>query len=131
MQWKDDYKIDIPVIDSQHRQLFLVYSDLSSELQKGLKSSIVEQALIKLQLYVTRHFTMEEKYMAEVSYPKLEEQKKAHAYFSQKFGEIMEEFQEKGLTPEIVQTINNELQKWLKQHVLTLDMEFGKFHKNK
>jgi len=34
MQWKDDYKIGIPVIDAQHKQLFLATNELS-EAQQG------------------------------------------------------------------------------------------------
>ncbi len=128
MHWKKKYIINIPIIDTQHKQLFMTYEKLSGDLRTGLKAETIEKTLIKLQHYVSRHFTMEEKYMSASKYPKLVQQQEAHEYFSRRFTEILEDFQKNGLSKQIVQMIQQELLDWLKNHVTTLDMAFGKYY---
>ncbi len=131
LRWQSDYKINIPTIDAQHKQLFNTYTDLNEALKAGLKPSVIEDTLNRLQLYVTRHFTMEEKYMEESEYPRMAEQVEAHKYFSQRFSEILQEFKNDGLTPGIVKTIQSELGSWLQDHVSELDMDFGRFYNSR
>ncbi len=131
LRWQNEYKINIPTIDAQHKQLFNTYTDLNQALKAGLKPSVIEDTLNRLQLYVTRHFTMEEKYMEEVEYPRMAEQVAAHEYFSSRFNEILQEFKSSGLTPAIVKTIQNELGNWLQDHVAELDMDFGRFYNSR
>lgn len=129
MQWKNEFKIGISVIDAQHKQLFLCDNELSEALASGLKPSVIEQLLTQLGFYVTRHFAMEEQYMGASTYPGLAEQIEAHRSFTQRFAEIREEFTQKGLTPGLVHAIQNELSTWIKNHVLGLDQAFGIYYK--
>ncbi|MFH2124296.1 MAG: bacteriohemerythrin [Pseudomonadota bacterium] len=131
MQWQDEFKIGIPVIDAQHKQLFLCDNELSEALSKGLRPSAINTFLTQLGFYVTRHFTMEEQYMEQSSYPGLPEQLEAHHSFKQRFAEIQEEFSQKGLSPNVVHTIQNELSVWIKNHVLGLDLAFGTYYQEK
>lgn len=129
MQWKDDFKIGIPVIDAQHKQLFLCSSQLSEALASGLKPSIIENFLTQLGHYVARHFALEEQYMEASSYPGLPKQVEAHRYFTNRFSEIQSTFQQTGLSPSVVNAIQNELTEWIKKHVLGLDQNFGAYYK--
>lgn len=131
LRWQNNYKINIPTIDAQHKQLFNTYTNLNQALRSGLKPSVIEETLNRLQYYVTRHFTMEEKYMADSDYPDIAEQVAAHKYFSTRFSEILQDFKKHGLTPAIVQTIQNELGNWLQDHVSRLDMDFGRYYNSK
>jgi len=129
MKWSEDFKIGIPVIDSQHKRLFQLIDEVNLALKKGLRSSDVEKLIISLDQYKTRHFQLEEKYMLESTYPGLAEQQKAHAHFTNKFNEISNEISQTGMTPALVQAITVELVEWLKEHVTGLDLEFGRFYK--
>lgn len=131
LRWHNDFKINIPTIDAQHKQLFNTYTDLNLALQQGLKATDVEKALNRLQLYVTRHFLMEEKFMRESSYPHIDEQITAHQYFSRRFSEILQEFKRDGLTPAIVKSMQTELGEWLQHHVSGLDMSFGRYYNSR
>jgi hemerythrin len=131
MQWKDEFKIGISVIDAQHRQLFLCDNELSAALAKGLKPSAIENILTQLGFYVARHFAMEEQYMEASSYPNLPEQVEDHRYFAKRFAEIQGEFTQNGLRPSVVHAIQHELSQWIKEHVLGLDQAFGAFYKEK
>ena len=114
LRWHDDFKINIPTIDAQHRQLFNTYTNLNQAIKDGLKPSVIEDSLDRLQLYVLRHFTMEEKYMKESEYPLLDKQVEEHELFSVRFSEILQEFKEAGMTASIVKSIQKELGQWLK-----------------
>ena len=129
MQWKDEFKIGIPVIDTQHKQLFLCENELNEALAKGLRPSSIDSILKQLGFYVARHFTMEEQYMRASSYPDLPEQLEAHHYFTKRFTEIQEDFTQNGLSPSVVHAIQNELSLWIKTHVLGLDLTFGAYYK--
>jgi hemerythrin len=129
MQWKDEFKIGIPVIDTQHKQLFLCENELTEALAKGLRPSAIDNLLTQLGFYVTRHFAMEEQYMQASSYPGLNEQLEAHHYFTKRFAEIQQEFTQKGLNPNVVHAIQDELRQWIKTHVLGLDLAFGTYYK--
>jgi hemerythrin len=129
MQWKDEFKVGISVIDAQHKQLFLCENDLSEALANGLRPSAIDNLLTQLGFYVTRHFAMEEQYMKASSYPGLDEQREAHHYFTKRFAEIQQEFTQNGMNPTVVHAIQDELRLWIKTHVLGLDMAFGAYYK--
>lgn len=128
MQWSDECKIGIPVIDAQHKRLFEIIRELNDSLKAGLRSSVVEKTITVLDQYKTRHFQLEEKYMKECSYHGLAEQQRAHEYFTHRFKELGEELAETGITPKIIQTIQGELTDWVKEHVTGLDLDFGKYY---
>jgi hemerythrin len=129
MKWKKKYEISVPLIDSQHEQLFTYAEDLHNAMKKGVAPSTIRDVLTKLQRYAITHFTMEEKKMADVEYPGLAIQQQAHKHFNDLFLEIANDFEENGLSPALVDTINNELTNWIKSHVTGLDKEFGYYNK--
>jgi len=130
MKWENNFKIGISVIDAQHKQLFLCGNELSEALAKGLKPSAIATILTQLGFYVTRHFALEEQYMQASSYPALAEQLEAHRFFAGRFAEIQKDFAKNGLSPVIVHAIQNELNLWIKTHILGLDQAFGAYYKN-
>lgn len=103
MNWKDEYKLGISIVDTQHKQLFRFNKELQDAMEKGIKASSIYTLLTQVKQYAARHFAMEEKYMEDVSYPQIQEQKEAHAAFAVRFGEIQEEFNKQGATPTVNQ----------------------------
>lgn len=128
MTWSDEYKIGLPVIDSQHKRLFNLIDELNKAIETGPEITDVEELLAGLKQYATRHFQLEEKYMVESNYPGLEKQQKSHAYFSEKFTELGDKLGKEGITPTVIQTIKEELAEWLKGHVTGLDVKFGEYY---
>lgn len=128
MEWKNEYKIGIPVIDAQHRQLFISTGELGEAMTRGLTPALIDELLTQLDYYAIRHFQLEERYMRDSSYPDIDEEIEEHQYFIKRFGEIKENFRENGLTPDIVNSIRNELSLWIKDHILGLDQAFGTYY---
>ncbi len=130
MLWKSDYEIGIPIIDTQHKQLFRFNDELTNAVKTGLKSSAIDTLLTQIGQYVARHFAMEEKYMEEVNYPKMAEQLQAHTAFIACFNEIQAEFNAQGLTPALVNRIRKELSEWINDHITGIDQLFGNYYRD-
>lgn len=131
MKWKNEYSLGISLLDAQHKQLFRLSDQLDADLEKGVRAGEVEEMLVHLGEYAARHFAMEEKYMEEVSYPGLDEQRKIHQYFISNFTGMYENFQENGLTQEVVQSLRRDLTNWIRDHVTGIDQLFGVYCKNR
>ncbi len=128
MKWSDDYKIGLAAVDSQHKRLFELIGDLNGALRAGLGAAHLQKLLTALDQYKTRHFQLEENYMKECSYPGLEEQQNAHAYFTARFAELGEELHRTGMTSAMVNAVKEELSQWIREHVIGLDMQFGRYY---
>lgn len=129
MPWKKSYKIGIPIIDTQHKQLFRFSDELQASLDSGLRASAIKKLLVNIEQYVARHFAMEEKFMTESNYPGLDGQLEAHAAFSKHFDQFLIDFNENGLTPPLVNSMKNELINWISEHITGLDQEFGMYYR--
>ena len=130
MDWKHEYELGIPVLDAQHKQLFRFNEEVQSAIKGGLKVSSVNSLLTQVKQYAARHFTMEEKYMADVDYPKLHKQKDAHAMFSAHFDAIQTEFNKQGISPELADKISKELIEWITNHITGMDQDFGDYYRH-
>lgn len=131
MKWSDQLRIGIPAIDSQHKRLIIMVSDLNLSVKQGLRGRVLNDALELVYQYTVRHFQLEEKYMEDTAYPGLEKQKKAHRYFTEHLHELKMQLEEKGLTPTVVNETREQLNRWIKAHVMGMDMEFGEYYKEK
>jgi len=131
MEWKEEYAMGIPVVDTQHRQLFRLSNELEAELANGISEQEIDAMLVHLAEYAARHFTMEEKYMRESGYPGLTEQQEEHQAFAGRFGELHARFREEGLSREIADTLRRELTDWIHDHVTGIDQRFGDYIRGK
>ncbi len=128
MRWKKEYNNGIPLIDTQHQQLFRFSDELQTAISSGLKQATLKELLVNVQQYTVRHFIVEEKIMAECKYPWLDEQLEAHAHFKNRFNEIFDDFNENGLTPPLVNALKNELVDWISNHITGIDQKFGDYY---
>ncbi len=129
MRWKKEYENGIPLIDTQHKQLFRFSDELQAAIGSGIKPATLKELLVNVKQYTVRHFTVEEKFMADSKYPGLAEQLKAHTAFINRFDEIFNDFNENGLTPPLVNTLKNELTDWISNHITGIDQKFGDYYR--
>ncbi len=127
MEWSEDYASTITIIDAQHRQLFRLCNELEEELAAGISKDRLRAMLVHLGEYASRHFTMEEKYMAESGYPGLVDQQETHQRFREDFAGLLEELDREGMNRDIAQTLRRELTDWIRNHVTGLDLEFARY----
>lgn len=131
MKWKQDYSIGIPVVDAQHKQLFRMSDQLDADLKEGLQAAEIEETLVHMGEYATRHFQVEEKYMAESKYPGLEQQRTVHWEFGRSFQDTYENFKKNGLSQEVVDSLRRDLTNWIRDHVMGIDQQFGEYYKKR
>lgn len=131
MKWKGRYSVGISVLDAQHKQLFRMSDQLDADLKQGLRSEEIEETLVHMGEYATRHFQMEEKYMEEVGYPGLAQQRKIHCQFTNTFRSMYEDFKENGLTQGVVESLRRDLTNWIRDHVVGIDQQFGEYYKKR
>lgn len=129
MEWSEEYASTISVIDAQHRQLFRLCNELDAELAAGIGKDRLRTMLVHAGEYASRHFTMEEKYMAESGYPGLVEQQEAHQRFREEFAAMLEELDREGMNRDLAQTLRRELTDWVRNHVTGLDLEFARYYR--
>jgi len=129
--WKEKYKIGVELIDCQHKELFKRVSDFIAVVQSkedwNTKAEKVMETMEFMQDYVVEHFDDEEKYQAEISYPYIEQHKKAHADFKNGVFEYARIFSEKGITQEKAQEFAGKLMAWLIMHVAKMDQKIGEY----
>jgi hemerythrin len=117
VQWREGFKINIPQVDEEHKQLFA--------LVKALNLETVDQTLEELLDYVVTHFSNEQALMEKYGYPAFE----SHLQLHETFGTQVADFLSSGDTwsEERIQNLRRFLNKWLIGHIMTHDLRFGKW----
>lgn len=127
IQWSDNLKTGIAVIDEQHQQLF----DMISNLDRFITSKdTFLVAIIALQTYVSTHFKTEEDYMKCVNYPDYENHKARHDKFVEDYKVLLKKRNTVNgfldLGPEFVSFLEN----WVTEHYANEDVRMASFIKS-
>lgn len=135
MMWKEKYKINVDLIDDQHKELFGRLSNFIQVVQNEYswdeKIEEVKETMAFMQEYVVFHFDDEERYMQEIDYPNFEPHKKIHEDFKATVNTYVEIFQKEGYTEDKIQELCAKLMTWLIMHVGKMDQQIGKYVKSK
>lgn len=99
IEWDDNLKTGIPIIDEQHQELLVMLNRLG-RLRCGREYFF--EALEELQAYVDTHFKTEEDYMMSIKYSEYDEHKSCHDKFIEDFKTILKKMNE-------IENFNNEL----------------------
>jgi len=133
MEWKDEYAVDIPAIDFQHKRIFDNFITIVQGSTKQDKL-LAEFSLVQLIGILQEHFALEESMMRSLSYPGLEKHIEEHRqYQAGILGLAQESLRTKNKLPrEAIKAA----QKKLREHILSSDRHYVDFfasaaHKNK
>ena len=77
-KWCDEYSIDNPMIDEQHKKLFELAGAVEDIAEHAVSKRKVKELLSDFFHYMRDHFSDEEKYMESINYPELEPHRKIH-----------------------------------------------------
>lgn len=121
--WSGEFSLDMPEIDQQHQQLIdLINQVWAATINKQHNKIEMIRIVYALERYTVTHFTAEEVFMREISYPKFAEHKKAHDQFVARIR------QEKVLVASgerLNLDIVHYLKDWLINHILVSDKEYA------
>jgi len=119
--WNDAFLLNVPSIDSQHKNLF----DLSYQLDQGIDSGkevnnsfLIEQ----LQQYCQYHFISEEQMMHEIGYEGLHAHIAQHDDFTRNILEFQQQFEAED--PALAHQVAHFLRKWLTAHIAAEDRKY-------
>ncbi len=124
-EWKHFYVIGITNIDEHHQHLFLLLNTLYDDFISKKKDQDLSALFDDLIDYATYHFSAEEYWMEESSYPGLAEHVSEHALFTRRVSEMHKDYQ-RG-TVKVSLEILTFLHAWLTTHILQSDALFGSF----
>lgn len=115
--WSADYEVAVPLIDAQHKKLFLIFKNLVLACKNENTSNTGVQTLEFMSNYMDYHFKAEEAFW-ELDPEIYAEHRRAHYYFVREVYQATGRVQnQKDITEELLQFLGS----WLLDHVLGMD----------
>ena len=131
IQWNDGLSISLESIDIQHKKWIEHYNEVVETIESNKDKAHIAKTLGFLSDYTNTHFAAEEDYMEKNQYPGLQEHKVKHAALRQTVADLIQDFDEEGVTSALADAIETLLGNWLIQHIQQVDQLFGKFMQEK
>lgn len=75
IQWKDEYCLGNDLIDSEHKKLFEIASQIFAIKNPQANSDKIKKLIHELYDYMRCHFKHEEEHMAEVLFEEIDQHK--------------------------------------------------------
>lgn len=125
ISWSNDYAVGVEKFDKQHKEIIRLINLLNVAIVHGKEEEAVSRAVEKMRNYVLEHFADEELYLAEISYPEIEQHEEAHHAFINKLADYKEKI-ENG-DKHIGKEISEYLVQWLVEHIQKVDKKYGDF----
>ncbi len=121
--WEDAMRTGLSDLDAQHKTIIDKFNQFSEAMSSADAREVAGSILDFLQFYAAWHFEREEKYMEQYKCPIDQANKQAHAKFLDKFGQFYEQWQTSNMDLDLVDDTYLELEKWIKNHILEVDIQ--------
>ncbi|SHI58164.1 bacteriohemerythrin [Lutispora thermophila] len=128
-EWKDAYKVNVPEIDKQHRELFRIgreIADLVDAKDDYDHFDEIMAILKQLKDYTFYHFQYEEKLMEKYGYEGTDLHKIEHLFLTKKIEKFEEEDLDEKQGEAVVELVNF-ISDWICGHILKTDMKYKDF----
>jgi len=128
-EWKQEYSVGHPEIDSQHKKLFELANNLFNAMNSGKGKEVLSRTLADLVSYTRMHFATEERLMRTHHYPEYEKHKADHDTLTAKVVEFQHDFEtgRAAITVGLLQFLKD----WLRHHIGETDRKIAHFLKSK
>ena len=125
VEWSDDLSIELEEIDTQHKKFIEILNQLQHILEEKNHRKKMGIVLFDLVNYTKFHFGTEERYMVAYDYGMKESHMAIHKDFVMKISEFARNYLygKRDIDEELL----SYLVEWLKEHIRTVDKEFGAF----
>lgn len=131
MPWHESLSVGIAQIDEQHKEWFRRAENLFEAGKQGKAKEYIGEMLEFLDSYTKKHFADEERYMQQIGYPGLDEQKKAHAAFISQLAKLRDDYESSSGSISVIIAANKIVIDWLTKHISNLDRKIGEFVRSK
>ena len=125
LEWMDDFLIDIPDMDDQHKGLFRLANIILDKLTQGAAQAETLKAMDDLLEATVEHFTFEERLLDAEVYPLHDVHRAQHVKLLQEIEQIRTRLQ----SGEVIscQEFHNFFLSWIVFHILNEDRKYAKF----
>ena len=129
--WDDKYNTGYEKVDSQHRQLFALLSDVANACSDGSDTERLRSTINFLVDYTVRHFHDEEALQIQWNYPDYACHKQLHDDFKETVAGIVSKYGEKGSSAELSDDVNKIIVRWIVNHIQREDKKIGDYIRKK
>lgn len=119
IEWREDFRIGLPEVDQEHRELIESINRLHRELVIGASLARVTGALGDIHAAIAAHFALEEKDMQALRYGELEAHKGDHERLLDEILDILDDVMATGRYDPGV--LSSRLSAWFVEHFRTFD----------
>ena len=119
IEWKDDFSVGVASVDLEHRELIDLINNLHDLIGENATAEEVVSMLGEIFAQISAHFALEEKYMRDSRYPRLDEHKADHEMLLDELRDIMDLVDDDGSYDE--QGLSQDLRRWFTEHFRTHD----------
>jgi len=125
LQWKDEYLLGIPELDSQHKRIFENFVTLAEEGLSTQDRWLADSTIVQLVSQLQQHFALEESLMRILGYRRLEAHIEEHRLFNAEIHDLAQ----KSLRTKacISRDMVKVVQKWLREHIMTSDRNYADY----
>ena len=127
--WTDEMSVNINEIDEQHKKLIKLINNLFNAMLEGKAQEIINKTVDDLIDYTEYHFTTEENYFENHSYPGFHNHKIQHSYFKDEILIFKNELLNGKST--VPMDVFNFLKDWLTEHIMNSDKKYSKYLNSK
>lgn len=128
-QWKEEYTVNISVIDEQHKKFLNIINELKVIINNGSCKERVSEIFFQLAYLIDHYFIKEEIYFSNLKYPNFDQHKIEHNSFIDRIIQFQKDLENK--KPELCLEIYHYLENWFDEHILKYDKEAVEYLKNK
>lgn len=135
MLWKDKYELGVPLIDTQHKELFRRVESfmqvLRAEDNWDEKIPQLNETLEFMKRYVVEHFRDEEEYQRSINYPGYAAHKQIHDGMVDYVQEVSRQYEQSKQNEQLMQQFGGRLLAWLINHVAAEDQRIADYARKK
>ncbi len=127
--WTPVLSVGVENIDEQHKIWFNKADELFEAGKQKKAKEYINTMIDFLDEYTKMHFRDEEAYMAQIRYPEIDAQKKAHASFINDLAKLKSDYNEGGGNILVILNANKMVINWLTNHIKSMDKKIGDYVK--
>lgn len=130
--WRSEYNINNFKIDTEHQKLFSIAREamnISKLLNDNEIKSKLKEVILKLFKYINLHFSNEEKYMRDISYPEVDNHKFLHKNMLNMLTSLLSELNNMELKS-IQTALNNFIEEYFIRHIILEDKKIQLWNTN-
>lgn len=128
LEWKSQYETGIPIIDEQHKRLFLAIEQVQEAVAQGRPKDEIRGFVQSLMAHTQEHFRTEEAIMAHHGFPALLAHIREHELLIEKLEELNHRFEETEHSMALM--VATFMGGWLRHHISEGDFTYAQYIKS-